>query len=417
MRFIKTIILMKTGSNSHFYVSKDFCYSIGDETFKERLLDKIIIQQEEEQDAYGETALLGIRLENRTDDYDGDLIFTGFNQSEEQEEQETVREQQEAVQEKAAQEDTVQEDAVQVADKPNFDPELENTPTVGTETATNVDVNDNVNVAANNNAVEIATSETPQSLRERAISVFLDYLVNHCNEVKHIYLEDEETRAETKHNEKFAMRAWFTQLGWRGKEDNELRSYFYDRLEGNTAFRTEEDHARWAAKWQPRYFEKHPEMKWVLEELEKVELRNELRADLRSEESGKLAEKSEEPLEEPLDTVVTETATEIAQEGQEVQEIQDVQAAQAAQESVEHTEAIETDTDSVSKSVSESVPEPSAEATQEPNTDSESGGESAGEADDKSDCESSDAESSAGESENKNNSQETAEGLISDGAI
>lgn len=279
--------LLSKATNGNFFVSKDFCYSIGDGVFKEQIIYKIIVQQEEEQaKVQGETqeadksALLGIRIENRTDDYDGDLVFTGFNQSEEQEE--IAREEQEeqeavqgkAVQETAAQGEAVQEDAAQEANKPNFDPAFDNIPTVGTETAANFDANNNAV-----DAVEVAfTLETPLvtllTLRDRAISAFLDYLVNHCNEVKHVYLEDEDTRAET--NEKFAMRAWFTQLGWRGKEDNVLRSYFYDNLEGNTAFRTEEDHARWAARWQPRYFDKHPEMKWVLEETNPLSQRNQM---------------------------------------------------------------------------------------------------------------------------------------------
>ena len=339
--------LLSKATDGNFFVSKDFCYSIGDGVFKEQIIDKIIVQQEEKrEEAQAEQGehqgseenklqLLGIKIENRSDDYDGDLVFTGFNQSEEQEEQETVREQQEAVQEetaqrdtvqedvgreKAAQEDTVQEDAaqedaVQVADKPNFDPELENTPTVGTETA------------ANNNAVEgqagelaeepaseasTQTSETPLlTIRDRAISAFLDYLVNHCNDVKHVALEDEETRIEAAKNEKFAMRAWFTQLGWRGKEDNELRSYFYDNLEGNTAFRTEEDHARWAAKWQPRYFDKHPEMKWVLEEVEVEKVEKERQAEELSEEIGELKEFEElEGLKEPEESEQFEQAEE-----------------------------------------------------------------------------------------------------------
>ena len=296
--------LLSKATDGNFFVSKDFCYSIGDWVFKEQIIDKIQeitaqagqgeqvgqgeAQEADENKLQHKLQLLGIRLENRTDDYDGDLVFTGFNQSEKQEEQQEPQEKQEAVQEETAQVDAVQEkavqeDAVQVADKPNFDPAFDNTPTVGTETAANDNNNNAVEGQAGELADELAseaftqTPETPlvtlcgATLRDRAISVFLDYLINHCNDVKHVALEDEETRREVAKNEKFAMRAWFTQLGWRGKEDNELRSYFYDNLEGNTAFRTEEDHARWAARWQPKYFDKHPEMKWVLEEQKATE--------------------------------------------------------------------------------------------------------------------------------------------------
>lgn len=325
--------LLSKATDGNFFVSKDFCYSIGDGVFKEQLLDKIILQQEKaqakeqgnaqeatqaEQAEQGEhqgadenkLQLLGIKIENRTDDYEGDLVFSGFNQSEaqeetareEQEEQEAVQEtaaQEDTVQEKAVQEDAAQEDAAQVANKPNFDPAFDNIPNVGTETA--------ANVVANNNAVEVAfTLETPLvTLRDRAISTFLDYLVNHCNDVKHVALEDEETRIEAAKNEKFAMRAWFTQLGWRGKEDNVLRSYFYDNLEGNTAFRTEEDHARWAAKWQPRYFDKHPEMKWVLEEQRESAEEQETTAPLseQSEPESEVAPESDQNMAEEAEYV------------------------------------------------------------------------------------------------------------------
>ena len=41
--------LLSKATDGNFFVSKDFCYSIGDGVFKEQLLDKIILQQEKAQ--------------------------------------------------------------------------------------------------------------------------------------------------------------------------------------------------------------------------------------------------------------------------------------------------------------------------------------------------------------------------------
>ena len=41
--------LLSKATDGNFFVSKDFCYSIGDGVFKEQIIDKIIVQQEKEQ--------------------------------------------------------------------------------------------------------------------------------------------------------------------------------------------------------------------------------------------------------------------------------------------------------------------------------------------------------------------------------
>ena len=41
------------------------------------------------------------------------------------------------------------------------------------------------------------------------------------------------------------MRGWFNQIGWKGIEDRPLRTYFYERLSGHTAFKTEENKRKW----------------------------------------------------------------------------------------------------------------------------------------------------------------------------
>ena len=42
--------LLSKATNGNFFVSKDFCYSIGDGVFKEQIIDKIIVQQEEKRE-------------------------------------------------------------------------------------------------------------------------------------------------------------------------------------------------------------------------------------------------------------------------------------------------------------------------------------------------------------------------------
>lgn len=88
-----------------------------------------------------------------------------------------------------------------------------------------------------------ATEETPAATDEAetpAISVFLDYFINHCKTVSYIQLVSPETD-----NERYTMRSWFNQIGWKGIEDRPLRTYFYERLSGHTAFRTEENRQKW----------------------------------------------------------------------------------------------------------------------------------------------------------------------------
>lgn len=85
-----------------------------------------------------------------------------------------------------------------------------------------------------------ATQETPATSEVQAISVFLDYFIKHCNDVSYIQLVSPETD-----NERYTMRGWFNQIGWKGIEDRPLRTYFYERLSGHTAFRTEEHKRKW----------------------------------------------------------------------------------------------------------------------------------------------------------------------------
>ena len=93
---------------------------------------------------------------------------------------------------------------------------------------------------------EIQTAQAAQETQQeetsevQAISVFLDFFTHHCKEVSHIQLVSPETD-----NERYTMRGWFNQLGWKGIEDRPLRSFFYERLSGHTAFRTEENKQRW----------------------------------------------------------------------------------------------------------------------------------------------------------------------------
>ena len=49
-------------------------------------------------------------------------------------------------------------------------------------------------------------------------------------------------------NEKFAFRSWLTKLGWKGSEGKMERNLLYRKLNGNTAFCTEESKIRWEAK-------------------------------------------------------------------------------------------------------------------------------------------------------------------------
>ena len=89
-----------------------------------------------------------------------------------------------------------------------------------------------------------ATQQTETQQEEgsevQAISVFLDYFINHCKTVSYIQLVSPETD-----NERYTMRGWFNQIGWKGIEDRPLRTYFYERLSGHTAFRTEENRQKW----------------------------------------------------------------------------------------------------------------------------------------------------------------------------
>ena len=90
-----------------------------------------------------------------------------------------------------------------------------------------------------------ATEQTPaaegtEEEETPAISVFLDYFINHCKTVSYIQLVSPETD-----NERYTMRGWFNQIGWKGIEDRPLRTYFYERLSGHTAFRTEENRQKW----------------------------------------------------------------------------------------------------------------------------------------------------------------------------
>ena len=80
----------------------------------------------------------------------------------------------------------------------------------------------------------------PATSEVQAISVFLDYFINHCKTVNYIQLVSPETD-----NERYTMRGWFNQLGWKGIEDRPLRTYFYERLSGHTAFKTEENKRKW----------------------------------------------------------------------------------------------------------------------------------------------------------------------------
>ena len=86
------------------------------------------------------------------------------------------------------------------------------------------------------------TQETEAAEEEEtpAISVFLDYFINHCKTVSYIQLVSPETD-----NERYTMRGWFNQIRWKGIEDRPLRTYFYERLSGHTAFRTEENRQKW----------------------------------------------------------------------------------------------------------------------------------------------------------------------------
>ena len=87
-----------------------------------------------------------------------------------------------------------------------------------------------------------AAQETQQeeTSEVQAISVFLDFFIKHCKTVSYIQLVSPETD-----NERYTMRGWFNQLGWKGIEDRPLRTYFYERLSGHTAFRTEEHKRKW----------------------------------------------------------------------------------------------------------------------------------------------------------------------------
>ena len=84
------------------------------------------------------------------------------------------------------------------------------------------------------------TPATEETSEVQAISVFLDFFTHHCKEVSHIQLVSPETD-----NERYTMRGWFNQIGWKGIEDRPLRTYFYERLSGHTAFRTEEHKRKW----------------------------------------------------------------------------------------------------------------------------------------------------------------------------
>ena len=84
------------------------------------------------------------------------------------------------------------------------------------------------------------TPATEETSEVQAISVFLDYFIKHCNDVSYIQLVSPETD-----NERYTMRGWFNQIGWKGIEDRPLRTYFYERLSGHTAFRTEEHKRKW----------------------------------------------------------------------------------------------------------------------------------------------------------------------------
>ncbi len=49
-------------------------------------------------------------------------------------------------------------------------------------------------------------------------------------------------------NEKYAMRIWLLRLGMNGPEYKEERRILMRNLSGNSAFRTEEEKARWQQK-------------------------------------------------------------------------------------------------------------------------------------------------------------------------
>ena len=89
-------------------------------------------------------------------------------------------------------------------------------------------------------ATEQTETQQEEGSEVQAISVFLDFFTHHCKEVSHIQLVSPETD-----NERYTMRGWFNQIGWKGIEDRPLRMYFYERLSGHTAFRTEENKRKW----------------------------------------------------------------------------------------------------------------------------------------------------------------------------
>ena len=53
-------------------------------------------------------------------------------------------------------------------------------------------------------------------------------------------------------NEKFAFRTWLTRLGMNGPDLKEERGILYRNLSGHTAFRTEADAQKWAARQQEK---------------------------------------------------------------------------------------------------------------------------------------------------------------------
>ena len=84
-----------------------------------------------------------------------------------------------------------------------------------------------------------------ESPKTQSISAFLTYFINHCNSDHRMQIISPETD-----NERFTMRRWFTQMGWKGIQDRALRMFFYEKLSGHTAFRTEESKVKWLEKWR-----------------------------------------------------------------------------------------------------------------------------------------------------------------------
>ena len=241
--------LLSKAVNGRFFVPQELCYKIADTIMMEKIIEAMRASHE----------LVGIEIK------DDQLIFSGFSSENQIPAGIIVSEQPESsAPEQAEAQIAPDQENEQIQELPTQNqfeqPEQsetqnqENTPEQSEQQGFTQEATDEQEIAQPESSAPeqqeqpetqgiIEQQETAQASEQPenpAITAFLSYFIKHCKTVNYVQLVSPETD-----NERYTMRGWFNQLGWKGKDDRPLRTYFYERLSGHTAFRTEENKQRW----------------------------------------------------------------------------------------------------------------------------------------------------------------------------